>query len=263
MLRSVALSSAASKTAARSAERIGMAGTVLGPRGTVDAADSAALSAAFYRGGAVHVRGAIGAASIASLHDAADGLFRSWTASAAAGRLPAALEVPLRRRFIPLASIPMLEGRVDSLVHPSFRELAQRYLGKEPVPAPDSHLRSIVVDRPDAHLPYHQDQTIVGCRLLNVWIPLDACGGASPGLEVIWDSWQQQLDPAPEPGAAFPVERARLDPEMISKLYGEAARWMPHFEPGDAMVFSGATIHRTHVNAGMSGQRMSVEIRLL
>lgn len=236
---------------------------VLDARRSVDAADSDELIAAFYRGGAVHVGGAITTELIASLHDAADGLFRNWTESAAAGRLPASLEVPLRRRFIPLSSIPMLDGRVDSLVHPSFRELAQRYLAKEPAPAPDNHIRSIVVDRPDAHLPYHQDQTIVGCQLLNIWVPLDACGDAAPGLEVIWGSWHQRLDPAPEPSAAFPVEFARLDPEIVSTLYGEGARWTPQFVPGDAMVFSGTTIHRTHVNTRMSGQRMSVEIRLL
>lgn len=210
----------------------------------------------------MHVRDAIPPALIAALHGESCAIFREWTTLATSAALPPELEAPLRRRFIPLEAVPLLAGRIRSLLHPSVLALARDYLEHEPELAENSHVRSITVDRPDAHLPFHQDETILGRRLLNVWIALDACGETLPGLEVIWNSWTRRLTPVPRPGAAFPVEQARLEPVEVFGRFGQASRWAPRFSAGDAMIFSGATIHRTHVRPGMRGERLSVEVRL-
>jgi hypothetical protein len=231
--------------------------------GPIPVAEADTIARAFATGGAVHVRGAIEARLIAEVRAAAEAVFRNWAELAAAGRLPDDVAEQLTRCFIPLARLPLGADRVDGLLHPSFRNVARAYLGKEPDVAPNSHIRSIVPARTDAHLPFHQDQTILKQRLLNVWIPLDPCGHAAPGLEVVWGSWDALMMPAPAPDAAFPVEFARLDPAIVRARFGEAARWTPEFVLGDAMLFSGATIHRTHVTPGMTAGRMSAEIRLV
>jgi hypothetical protein len=120
-----------------------------------------------------------------------------------------------------------------------------------------------VLERIDAHLPFHQDQTILERRLLNIWIPLDPCGRDAPGLEIVWGSWRELLQPAPAEDAQFPVERARLDPATVVGRHGEDACWRPEFRIGDAMVFAGATVHRTYVTPNMTADRMSAEIRLI
>lgn len=197
------------------------------------------------------------------MHGAACALLHAWEKLKATASLPAGLEMPLHRRFIRLDALPVLVDSTRSLLHPSILGLARDYLGHEPELALNSHVRSITVDRPDAHMPFHQDETILGRPLINVWIALDPCGRTLPGLEVVWNSWAQRLPPSPEPSAGFPVEYARLDPGGVLGLFGEAACWAPQFEPGDAMIFSGATVHRTHVRREMHGERLSVEIRLI
>jgi hypothetical protein len=231
-------------------------------RRPVLATDADAIGRTFSAGGAVHVRGALDPGLIADVHAEADAVFRDWSELAAADRLPAELEAPLTRRYIPLTRLPVVADRLSASLHP-FRALARPYLDKEPEIEPNSHVRSIVLERADAHLPFHQDQTILGRRLFNIWIPLDPCGRDAPGLEVVWESWRELLQPAPAEDAQFPVERARLDPATVVGRYGEDACWRPEFRVGDAMVFAGATIHRTYVTPHMTANRMSVEIRLI
>jgi hypothetical protein len=235
---------------------------VIDHRQPVGVDDADAVARTFSAGGAVHVTRALDEDRSARLRAAADGILREWAELSAADRLPADLAAPLARRYVPLTALPDGVAPLDTLVHPTFRELARRYLGKEPEVDPNSHVRSIVLERADAHLPFHQDQTILQRRLMNVWIPLDACGVEAPGLEVVWGSWGELLDPSPPQDAAFPVERARLDPAAVHRRFGPGSSWHPHFSAGDAMLFAGATVHRTYVGPGMTRGRMSVEIRL-
>ena len=232
-------------------------------RGSVRDGDGDAIMRTYRAGGAVHVSGVLGPELLADVREAADKVFLTWAALVAADALPSELASAWTRRFIPLTYLPIGADRIDALLPPCFRELARRYLDKEPEIEPNSHVRSIVLHRADAHLPFHQDQSILNRRLLNVWIPLVECGIDAPGLEVVWGSWTELVEPAPAPSAAFPVERARLDPAVIARRFGPASYWHPRFVPGDAMLFSGATVHRTFVTPEMTRDRMSVEFRLL
>ncbi|MDB5092035.1 MAG: hypothetical protein JWO85_136 [Candidatus Eremiobacteraeota bacterium] len=226
-------------------------------------ADIDAIVRTFSAVGAVHVRGAIPAGVLADVRAAAERTFHSWDELAADGVLPAGLATPHLRRFIPLNDLPLGYDPVDTLLHPAFRELARSYLGKEPELEASSHVRSIVLSRPDAHLPFHQDQTILKRPLLNIWVALDACGVDAPGLELVTESWSELRDPSPPEQPQFAVDHARLDAASVLEAFAAERFWRPVLQPGDAMLFSGATIHRTHVHAAMTADRMSVELRLV
>jgi Phytanoyl-CoA dioxygenase (PhyH) len=212
--------------------------------------------------GAVHVTGAFRIDVLADVRIASERVFREWDELAADGLLPESLATPHLRRFIPLADLPLDYSPLNALLHSAFLRLARSYLDKEPELAPNSHVRSIVLARQDAHLPLHQDQTILKRPLLNIWIPLDPCGADAPGLELVTGSWRELLSPSPPEQPQFAVDHARLDEASVLGAFGAEAFWRPCFALGDAMLFSGATIHRTYVNAAMRANRMSVELRL-
>jgi ectoine hydroxylase-related dioxygenase (phytanoyl-CoA dioxygenase family) len=220
------------------------------------------LARAFFRGGAVHVRGAVRANDAAAIRAAAHSVLRGWEALAARGALPPELATPYQRQYVPLELLATPRPVAEIILHPAVLALARAYLEKEPEVDANSYVRAIRVSRGDAHLPFHQDQTILQRRLVNVWIALDACGEDAPGLEIVHGSWSRLLEPSPPPQPRFAVERAQLDDSAVVGAFGAGALWRPVFEPGDAMLFSGATVHRTHCTPAMRADRMSVELRL-
>ncbi len=231
-------------------------------REPVPAADALRVAAVFEANGAVHVRDAIPAGVVERVREASRRMLRRWDDAAAAGALEGHDRVAHERRYI---ALPLLDAGGDAaamLLTPAIAALGRAYLGKEPIVHESSHVREMVVGRVDTHLPYHQDETIVERRVLNVWIPLVECGRDAPGLELVANSWRTLFPPEPLPAAKFPVERARLRPETIVRTFGPDAFWRPAFRPGDAMLFSGATVHRTFSNPLMTSNRLSVEMRL-
>jgi hypothetical protein len=226
------------------------------------AADIEAVGRSFSTLGAVHVTDAVPIDVLADILAASERVFRDWDELAADAALPEALVTPHLRRFIALADPPFGDGTVDALLHAAFKRVARAYLEKEPEVDPSSHVRSILRGRPDAHLPFHQDQTILKRPVLNVWIPLGACGADAPGLELVAGSWCELLAPSPPDHPKFAVEHAQLNETAVRSAFPAEAFWRPLFRPGDAMLFAGATIHRTFVRPEMNADRMSVEIRL-
>lgn len=234
-----------------------------GPPRAARADDTFALARSFEAYGAVHVVDAVDVALLSRVRDAADVVFAERELLAQQGRLPEALRTDYLRRFAYLQHLELGNGTVDSLIHPVFREVARSYLQAEPEPSGLSHVREISPTRVDTHLPFHQDQTILKKKLVNVWIPLSACGVEAPGLEIVLGSWIEQLPVSPPSNARFAVEHAMIDPELVFASFGRDALWHPHFELGDAMLFSGATAHRTYATPTMNRGRMSIELRLI
>jgi hypothetical protein len=206
---------------------------------------SGAILDAFAGAGAVHVPGAVPRAVADAVRAAAERVLRERDERAAAGRLPPELADAQVRRFVRLDELPLGFDAAAELIRPAFRELARGYLAAEPRLDPNSHVREIRAGRADAHLPFHQDQTIMGRSLVNVWIALDPCGRDAPGLEVVRGSWRTLLEPSPPDGARFAVEKARLAEAEVLRAFGAEALWHPVFEPA------------------MARDRMSVELRLL
>ncbi|MEZ0375231.1 MAG: phytanoyl-CoA dioxygenase family protein, partial [Candidatus Sericytochromatia bacterium] len=104
-------------------------------------------------------------------------------------------------------------------------------------------------------LPFHQDYEYIGAvkQAINVWIPLTPAGGDYPGLEV------QVGRPDPQVlwlGQPESERRAILDRLPSSSF------WQPQLQPGDVLIFTPYTLHRTSLLPGMQHTRISYELRI-
>jgi hypothetical protein len=82
------------------------------------------------------------------------------------------------------------------------------------------------------------------------WVPLDACGRDSPGLEFI------------RRGQAGLLHFTELDDGLLRRRFEAEAFWAPELELGDVVLFRGDVLHRTHVTPEMRADRMSIEYRI-
>ncbi len=82
-----------------------------------------------------------------------------------------------------------------------------------------------------------------------LWIALTPCGEHAPSLQ--WVA-------AEAAGLLSPED---LQHDALVQRYGAAA--MPHavLQPGDALLFGGLCVHRTHLNPAMTQPRLSLELR--
>jgi len=98
----------------------------------------------------------------------------------------------------------------------------------------------------------HQHGTFPSDALLpmvTVWIALDSCGAEAPGLELV----TQRLETLLAPGD--------LTDDRVRARFAAAEFWRPVMQPGDALLFRGDVLHRTHVTPEMMKDRTSIEIR--
>ena len=87
-------------------------------------------------------------------------------------------------------------------------------------------------------------------RMLTCWIALTACGDDAPGLELRRHPFETLLG------------LAELRDGGAGLRPGDEARWAPSMRPGDALLFGGGVLHRTHVEPAMGSDRTSLELRL-
>lgn len=88
-------------------------------------------------------------------------------------------------------------------------------------------------------------------EMVTCWIALTPCGGRAPGLELVRSAQEQPWWPD---ALTVDAVAARVDP---------AARWRPVMNAGDALLFDGAIVHRTSVDAAMQADRTSIELRVV
>ena len=86
-------------------------------------------------------------------------------------------------------------------------------------------------------------------RMATCWIALTPCGVDSPGIELV----SARVD------RLLPL--TQLADSAIEQRWPASQRTYPALEAGDALVFSGNLLHRTHVLSGMTRTRTSVELR--
>ena len=86
-------------------------------------------------------------------------------------------------------------------------------------------------------------------RMVTCWIALTPCGVDAPGLELVTDRVDRMLTPAQLAGGA------------VDQRWPASRRAQPALDAGDALVFSGDVLHRTHVSAAMTQTRTSIELR--
>ena len=234
---------------------------------TIDATEDVALvgGAILSQYGVLRINNLFAPALIESIRRAAAALYRERDRSIAAGECPSdAQRQSYLRRTLPLETI-LVDDRpaTEHLFCQVFGDLASSYLGKQPALEPNSYVRELIPGPHIQALPFHQDQTILKTRLLNIWIPLVNCGVAAPGLEVVVAQKPELLAAAGRADHDIPVERARIDEDLVIETFGRAALWHPSFNPGDAFVFAGTTVHRTYVRPRMTKPRLSIELRLV
>ena len=88
-------------------------------------------------------------------------------------------------------------------------------------------------------------------NMLTCWIALTPCGTNAPGLELIAREVSELLPPA------------ALSDRFLRKRYPADAFTRPVLAAGDALLFPGGTIHRTHVTPCMQHDRTSLELRFM
>ena len=242
------------------------AGT-FGSRCTIDGQQFslATAAAALRRYGVLKIRNLLDPSLVSAVGAAARDLYDDRDARVAAGEC---LTAPQRqshlRRTLPLQDITAAGRPATELLDcPAIHAMAGAYLGEEPRLNPNSYVRALIPGPHIQALPFHQDQSILRTPLLNVWVPLAECGVEAPGLEVVVTDKRDLLAIAGLPDHDLPVERARIDERLVVETFGPGALWHPSLRPGDALVFAGTTVHRSHVTPAMTKPRLSVEMRLV
>ena len=86
-------------------------------------------------------------------------------------------------------------------------------------------------------------------RVVTCWIALAPCGVDAPGLELVTDRVDRMLSPT------------QLTDSAVEQRWPTSRRTQPAMEAGDALVFGGEVLHRTHVSAAMTQTRTSIELR--
>jgi hypothetical protein len=86
-------------------------------------------------------------------------------------------------------------------------------------------------------------------RMVTCWIALAPCGVDSPGLELVTDRVDRMLSPT------------QLTDGAVEQRWPTSRRTRSALEAGEALVFSGDVLHRTHVSSAMTQTRTSIELR--
>jgi ectoine hydroxylase-related dioxygenase (phytanoyl-CoA dioxygenase family) len=83
------------------------------------------------------------------------------------------------------------------------------------------------------------------------WIALTPCGAEAPGLQWL----------------ALPLDRlllpAQLTPAAVQAAFSCGRLRQPQLRAGEALLFDGRLLHRTHSRAAMSRPRRSLELRFV
>lgn len=182
----------------------------------------------------------------------------------ARGALPAARCERWRAAFDPAQEgprpathwpVPAAEV-LDLVAHSTIAPMLRQALGARPLCRLDfSHARH---GRP-AHF-WHQDgalrhdflsapadRALIEMRTL--WIALSACGADAPSLEWVAASTPRLLLPG------------ELGDDAVAARFGRAERQHALMQAGDALLFDGSLLHRSHSTPAMTQPRTSLELR--
>jgi hypothetical protein len=112
------------------------------------------------------------------------------------------------------------------------------------------------------YLPWHIDADAAGIinaadYCINTWLPLDPVGDVLPSLALIPGSNKTMRTVPSREGK----EKARPDDWVKANVGSES--WIPHAEPGDAILFDHWTLHRTQRMEQDNAVRTSCEFRFV
>lgn len=160
-----------------------------------------------------------------------------------------------------------LEALCQALWRGPLRQLTQRRLGRQVALLADqcwARWQFPLERAPVGHAPHgwHQDGALHAdfnateppdllLHMLTCWISLTPCGDDAPGLELLRKPLTGLLSPA------------ALSPSQVDLQHDPAALWRPVMAPGDALLFGGDALHRSHVTPAMRAERISLELRFV
>ena len=98
--------------------------------------------------------------------------------------------------------------------------------------------------------PAESGSVLAMTELLTCWIPLDACGRDSPGLEFVRGRQTGLL------------HFTELDDSALRQRFRQEEFWAPELELGDGLIFLNSVLHRTYTRPEMRRNRLSVEYRI-
>jgi hypothetical protein len=87
-------------------------------------------------------------------------------------------------------------------------------------------------------------------QVLTCWIPLNACGVDSPGLELVRGRQPKLL------------HFSELDDASVRRSFDAEELWAPELAFGDGLIFLNSVLHRTNTHPEMMRDRLSVEYRI-
>lgn len=225
------------------------------------------------------VRGVIPQAAISSWREITDLYYAGIESLVQREGIEAVLrQLPPGQRYLPHVSSINLEGVyggaeseriIECLAATALRAKIEHELGG-PVVCDLDHAwvrrQYAIHRRPPGHAAHqwHQDGALLypfdptgACapdadgllRMVTCWVALTPCGFQAPGLEVV----RQRLDSLLPP--------ATLTEDRVRARFPAERFWRPVLEPGDALLFRGDILHRTHVLPDMTKDRTSIELR--
>ncbi len=161
----------------------------------------------------------------------------------------------------PLAALGALaEAVIGTVAQSALRQPLEEALGPSPLCDVDQswvrHGRPPHSWHQDGALRFdflaHDGRPLPGDAALELriaWIALTPCGERAPGLE-----WVD----APLDGLLRPSELAE---DAVAARFDAGRFLRPVLAPGDALLFDGLLLHRTHSTAAMTEMRTSLELR--
>ena len=157
-----------------------------------------------------------------------------------------------------IESASAAEQLLDFYSAKGLKTLIEAYLGQPPcLSALKWVLRRSKL--PIAEAGWHQDGAFMGNDInsINMWIPLDTCGGdtGAPGLDVV----PRRLSEIVRPGEDSAVFSWSVGGDDIDKTFGTDAVVSPVFQAGDAFFFDHFYLHRTQFREDFSRPRYAIE----
>jgi len=147
----------------------------------------------------------------------------------------------------------------DRLLTPGLIAALHRILGHAPtLSRSDTYVRVVSPHVPESRVPFHQDVAAFADTGVNVWTPLVDCGVDAPTLEVMA---RRTTKVFPTIGTNDAYNQTEIPPEVVYADFAPEWRFYPILEVGDALLFLGSTVHRSHIAPGMTRERISLEMR--
>lgn len=145
------------------------------------------------------------------------------------------------------------------LLAPGMADALTRIFGQPPAISPtDCFIRQVFPTEESTYIPFHQDVTALATTGVNVWIPLVDCGVDAPSLEIMAE---RTLKIFPTVTSAGDYNQTEIEVSEVYAAFPPERRFYPTPNLGDAVLFLGSTVHRSHIARGMTKGRMSVEMR--